>query len=117
MLTSLEYDDDTTIIPRSTYIIARRLPAVKQGRGTAARYVSGKMPTAALPNAGRIEKSFAAQKSGMQNKQDHFGNRNPNQMNGGSMQGGDAQSEEDKIAQMFAQSTEQWQQTQEKMAK
>ncbi|KAK3366557.1 DWNN domain-containing protein [Podospora didyma] len=38
------YDDDTTIIPRSTTVIARRMPPKIQGRGSAARYVSGKMP-------------------------------------------------------------------------
>ena len=87
------------------------MPAVKPGRGTAARYVSGKMPTAALPNAGRIEKSFAAQKNGI-HKQDNFGNRNQGQQR----TAGEAETEEDRIAQMFQQSTEQWQQTQEKMA-
>ena len=39
-----EYDDDTTIIPRSTSVTARRLPAARPGKGGAARYVSGKMP-------------------------------------------------------------------------
>ncbi|KAL2130187.1 hypothetical protein VTI74DRAFT_6776 [Chaetomium olivicolor] len=38
------YDDDTTIIPRSTTVIARRMPPKIPGRGGAARYVSGKMP-------------------------------------------------------------------------
>ena len=38
------YDDDTTIIPRSTTVIARRMPPKVSGRGGAARYVSGKMP-------------------------------------------------------------------------
>lgn len=37
--TNEEYDDDTAIIPRSTSIIARRKPAIKAGRGSAARYV------------------------------------------------------------------------------
>lgn len=44
ILTSIEYDDDTTIIPRSTSIIARRLPPLKPGAGRAARYMSGQMP-------------------------------------------------------------------------
>ena len=77
------------------------------------------MPTAALPNAGRIEKSFAAQKNAMNNRQDNdrFGNRNQNQQNGPHQGGGGGgDSEEDKIAQMFQQSNEQWQQTQERMA-
>lgn len=44
ILISIEYDDDTTIIPRSTSIIARRLPPLKPGAGRAARYMSGQMP-------------------------------------------------------------------------
>lgn len=43
----IEYVDDTTIIPRSTSIVARRHPAVRPGKGGAARYVSGKMPVGA----------------------------------------------------------------------
>ncbi|KAK4193118.1 protein MPE1 [Podospora australis] len=38
------YDDDTSIIPRSTTVIARRMPSKVPGRGGAARYVNGKMP-------------------------------------------------------------------------
>ena len=48
------YEDDTTQIPRSTTVIARRLPASKPGAGRAARYVTGKMPVTAK-NAHRIE--------------------------------------------------------------
>ena len=48
------YDDDTVQIPRSTTVIARRLPASKPGAGKAARYVSGKMPVTAK-NQHRIE--------------------------------------------------------------
>ncbi|KAK0727185.1 DWNN domain-containing protein [Lasiosphaeria miniovina] len=48
------YDDDTTIIPRSTTVIARRMPPKIQGRGGAARYVSGKMPAHAK-NSSRKE--------------------------------------------------------------
>jgi len=48
------YDDDTTIIPRSTTVIARRMPPKIPGRGGAARYVSGKMPVHAK-NSSRKE--------------------------------------------------------------
>ncbi|KAM7218959.1 DWNN domain containing protein [Rhypophila decipiens] len=48
-----EYDDDTTIIPRSTTVIARRMPPKVQGRGSAARYVSGKMPVHAKNSSRR----------------------------------------------------------------
>src|SRR5665213_751951 len=54
-----EYDDDTTLIPRSTTVVARRLPALKQGHGRAARYVSGKMPVHAK-NSSRREQAAKA---------------------------------------------------------
>ncbi|KAL2146509.1 hypothetical protein VTI28DRAFT_3690 [Corynascus sepedonium] len=47
------YDDDTTIIPRSTTVIARRMPPKVAGRGGAARYVSGKMPVHAKNSSRR----------------------------------------------------------------
>ena len=43
-----EYDDDTTIISRSSTVIARRMPASKPGAGRAARYVSGRAPVRAI---------------------------------------------------------------------
>jgi protein MPE1 len=58
-LTFAEYDDDTTQIPRSSTVIARRLPASKPGAGKAARYVTGKMPVNAR-NAHRIESTASA---------------------------------------------------------
>ena len=58
-LTRAEYDDDTTQIPRSTTVIARRLPAARPGAGRAARYVTGKMPVNAK-NAHRIESTATA---------------------------------------------------------
>lgn len=48
------YDDDTALIPRSTSVVARRLPPSKPGAGRAARYMSGKVPTHAK-NASRKE--------------------------------------------------------------
>lgn len=52
-----EYDDDTVIIPRSTTVIARRMPPKIQGRGGAARYVSGKMPVHAKNSSRREQTS------------------------------------------------------------
>ena len=37
----LEYKDDTYIIPRSSSVIAKRIPAAKPGKGKAAMYISG----------------------------------------------------------------------------
>lgn len=97
----LEYDDDTTIIPRSTTVIARRQPAIKPGAGRAARYVSGKMPISAK-NAGRREqaaKSSAPKPSSTAINQMH-----------------NAMTEEEKMAAMFAAQTEQWSAQQEELS-
>ncbi|KAK0652283.1 DWNN domain-containing protein [Cercophora newfieldiana] len=51
------YDDDTVIIPRSTTVIARRMPPKITGRGGAARYVSGKMPVHAKNSSRREQNS------------------------------------------------------------
>ncbi|UZP35711.1 hypothetical protein NXS19_003527 [Fusarium pseudograminearum] len=98
---SEEYDDDTTIIPRSTTVIARRQPALKPGAGRAARYVSGKMPVTAK-NAGRKEQ--AAKASVSKPSSDAI-----SQMN-------NAMTEEEKMAAMFAAQTEQWSAQQEEMS-
>ncbi|KAK4250654.1 protein MPE1 [Corynascus novoguineensis] len=57
------YDDDTTIIPRSTTVIARRMPPKVAGRGGAARYVSGKMPVHAKNSSRREQTAKPAPKS------------------------------------------------------
>ncbi|KFA60296.1 hypothetical protein S40285_07697 [Stachybotrys chlorohalonatus IBT 40285] len=98
---SEEYDDDTTILPRSTVVIARRQPALKPGAGRAARYVSGKMPVSAK-NAGRREqasKAAAAKANSTAISQMHS-----------------AMTEEEKMAAMFAAQSEQWSAQQEEMS-
>lgn len=102
----VEYDDDTTIIPRSTSVIAKRLPAIKAGKGGAARYVSGKMPQNAK-NTHRTEVSMS--KAPTQGK----GLVVPN----GLAETNGAQTEEDRIAAMFKQGADQWEQQQQEMAK
>ena len=97
----VEYDDDTTIIPRSTTVIARRQPALNPGAGRAARYVSGKMPVTAK-NAGRKEQAVKASSS--KPSSDAI-----SQMN-------NAMTEEEKMAAMFAAQTEQWSAQQEEMS-
>lgn len=98
---SEEYDDDTTIIPRSTTVIARRQPALKPGAGRAARYVHGKMPVTAK-NAGRKEQTAKASSSKPSSNA-------LSQMN-------NAMTEEEKMAAMFAAQTEQWSAQQEEMS-
>jgi protein MPE1 len=102
----LEYDDDTTIIPRSTSIVAKRLPPARANRGSAARYVSGKMPVTAK-NSSRLEKasSSTATASG------------PGQNGNALLEMNNAQTEEEKIAAMFRAGAEQWDQQKKEMAK
>lgn len=95
-----EYDDDTTIIPRSTIVIARRLPPMKPGAGRAARYVSGKMPVNAKNSSRKEQAAKAATKS----TSNAFA-----QMNS-------AMTEEEKMAAMFQAQSEQWSAQQEEMA-
>lgn len=97
-----EYDDDTSIIPRSTTVIAKRLPAVKAGRGGAARYVSGKIPQNAK-NFHRMEAPATKPSSS-------------NASNGATAMNG-AQNEEERIAAMFKMGADQWAQQQQEMAR
>lgn len=101
LFSKIEYDDDTTIIPRSTTVIARRQPASKPGAGRAARYVSGKMPVSAK-NAGRKEQSLKASAS------------KPSATAISDMN--NALTEEEKMAAMFAAQTEQWSAQQEELS-
>ena len=99
----IEYDDDTTIIPRSTSVIARRLPPIKPGAGRAARYMSGKMPVS-MKNSSRKEQSSS--KSTAKSTTTTI----PTQMNS-------AMTEEQRMAAMFEAQNEQWTTQQEEMAK
>ncbi|KAL9603968.1 MAG: hypothetical protein Q9179_002030 [Wetmoreana sp. 5 TL-2023] len=103
--TGEEYDDDTYSIPRSTTVIAKRMPASKPGRGGAARYVSGKMPQ----NAKTSHRIDAAAVSSASTSQQADGPNGLSDMNG-------AQTEEEKIAAMFKLGADQWAQQQREMA-
>lgn len=105
-LTCLEYDDDTAIVPRSTTVIAKRLPAAKAGRGGAARYVSGKMPQ----NAKGSHKTEAPMLKQINQTKPTKSIQAVPEVNG-------AQTEEQRIAAMFQQGADQWAQQQQAMAK
>ncbi len=100
-----EYDDDTTIIPRSTSITARRVPPAKAGRGNGARYVSGKAPVNAR-NTSRMEASIS--KPALQGSASKAATVVP---------GKDGpKTEEEQIAAMFQAGAAQWEQQQKEMA-
>ncbi|KAI1176552.1 DWNN domain-containing protein [Nemania sp. FL0916] len=94
-----EYDDDTTIIPRSTTVVARRLPPQKPGAGRAARYVSGKMPSSAK-NSSRKEAVIKVTKP----------------VTTGLAQMSTALTEEEKMMAMFQAESDQWTAQQEEMS-
>ena len=122
--TDEEYKDDNFSIPRATHVTVRRLPASKPGRGTAQLYVNDtKAPTAAaahqvpepppttaapsMPYRGPMSKRFDGRDAPATSEPsapiqsaviDH------------------QQDEASKIAAMFQASTEQWEETQERMA-
>lgn len=98
----IEYDDDTSVIPRSTTVIAKRLPAQKHGRGGAARYVSGKMPQNAR-NSHRMEALSTKPIA-------------PSVANGTDSLNGH-QTEEENMAAVLKMGADQWVQQQEQMAR
>jgi len=101
----LVYDDDTTIIPRSTTVIAKRLPATKPGRGGAARYVSGKMPVTAK-NSHRSETASKANANSLSAKSSTtYANVS------------ELQTEEERMAAVLKMGADQWEQQQQEMAK
>ncbi|KAL5333583.1 DWNN domain-containing protein [Aspergillus crustosus] len=100
--TKEEYDDDTSVIPRSTSVIARRLPASRQGKGGAARYVSGKMPVNAR-TASRTDHPVSNRMA-----------KNP--LNNGVQELNNAQTEEEKINALFNLQANQWKEQQQEMA-
>ncbi|EDN04171.1 conserved hypothetical protein [Histoplasma mississippiense (nom. inval.)] len=101
--TNEEYDDDTTIVPRSTSVIARRLPAARPGKGGAARYVSGKMPVNARSSA-RIDAPLSNRPNGGGTTINNITDLNT------------AQSEDEKIKALFSLQETQWKEQQNEMA-
>ncbi|EMC96035.1 hypothetical protein BAUCODRAFT_514262 [Baudoinia panamericana UAMH 10762] len=93
-----KYDDDTTQIPRSTTVIARRLPATKPGAGRAARYVTGKMPIMAK-NQHRVEQMPATSGKG-------------GPASSAAANGNNEMTEEEKLAAMLNANNEVWKQDQ-----
>ena len=89
------------IIPRSTSVVAKRLPPARNNRGTAEKYVSGKMNTYAL-NQGRTEKSNVSKPSAPSAKTNEV-----------SKITGDT--EEERIKAMFQASTANWDSAQKEM--
>ncbi|KAI9604775.1 hypothetical protein H4Q26_002744 [Puccinia striiformis f. sp. tritici PST-130] len=119
--TDEEYSNDHTIIPRSSSVIARRLPPKRPGHGNAQQYVgvnlTGTNNRANPPltahvdwrGGGAISKDF---------RDRNESNPNPPQVTTFTpvLSGGERDSEAESMAAMFAAQDQQWQKTQETMA-
>jgi protein MPE1 len=91
---SEEYTDDTTIIPRSSSVIVRRLPpSLGPGRGKASRYVTGRAPIKAISKA--VTSTPAAAFPDLSN----------------------ARTDEERLAAIMAAESTSWEQQQQEMAK
>ncbi|CDW97748.1 hypothetical protein [Sporisorium scitamineum] len=138
--TNDEYKDDNFLVPRSTQVIVRRLPPSKPGRGTAQNYVAdvngagdttGASRFSTTANASGVKPTDArsqAYRGPMTMRFD--GGKDPSSSSaggpstsaGGSGIGGGDPSvaatgdEADRIAAMFQATTEQWDETQERMS-
>ena len=91
-------------MPRSTTVIAKRLPASKPGRGGAARYVSGRMPVNAKSSHRAEMPSKVTPPNRATNATDRISDIT-------------GETEEERIAAMFKSGADQWAQTQQEMAK
>ncbi|KAK9468588.1 DWNN domain-containing protein [Lipomyces arxii] len=103
--TNEEYEDDSEVLPRSTSVVIRRRAPSKPGRGTGARYASGKsQPIAAIPS-GAARRAPGHE----QNLMDTVGS-------GTGIPHKNGNSEDDMINAMFQAQNENWRHTQEHMA-
>lgn len=125
--TDEEYKDDNATIPRATHVTVRRLPPSKPGRGTAQIYVAdmqnpaggGSMHDATpapstsqrIPYRGPMSKRFDGRDAPAPDQPATPAPTVPIQS-----AAIDHQDEASKIAAMFQASTEQWEETQERMA-
>ncbi|CAH1767010.1 10236_t:CDS:2 [Entrophospora sp. SA101] len=116
---SEEYSDDNAIIPRNTPIVVRRVPT-KPGKGTANRYLEGAPVT--QRNYMNVNRSGNNATNGSMSKifeppnQTHHLSPYSTPTPITTTQDSTEQSEEDKIATMFKQTSEFWEKTQEQMA-
>ncbi|CBQ67722.1 conserved hypothetical protein [Sporisorium reilianum SRZ2] len=136
--TNDEYKDDNFLVPRSTQVIVRRLPPSKPGRGTAQNYVADVNGAADTTGASRF--SSTANASGVRPTDPRSqayrgpmtmrfdGGPSSSSAGGPSASAGDGGGgggnpavaatgdEADRIAAMFQATTEQWDETQERMS-
>lgn len=118
MDTEEEYDDDTMVIPRSSSVLVKRLPAIRGNKfgnsninslnasnlGNAVRYVTGKP---------RVNVTKKPVRSSMENTTNSTTTNMNTNINTNISSNG---TEDEKIANMFANQENQWEQTQQEMS-
>lgn len=129
--TEEEYKDDNAIVPRSSQVIARRLPPSKAGRGSAAQYVADVQLGGANSNveerAGQLQQTDSRRGPVHRGQMTmRFDSRDAAGSSGSAaaapkeavqaMNAGLEGDEASRIAAMFQATTEQWDETQERMA-
>ncbi|KAF8906284.1 DWNN domain-containing protein [Gymnopilus junonius] len=125
--TKQEFKDDSTIIPRSSSVIVKRLPAARPGRGKASLYVNGVAP--AMPTSEPVSRSGSAanaptwHKGAMSKRFDGKDESTPTTVSPSKQSTpipvGSAVTQEDEavaMAAMFQAQTQNWEETQEKMS-
>ncbi|KAJ3152353.1 hypothetical protein HDU86_005882 [Geranomyces michiganensis] len=115
--TNEEYKDDMYQIPRNTSVLVSRQPASKPGKGTAQKYLTTSMPTGAMMGGSRGR--GAPMPAVGPPKHHSLNNRAPQKPTAPGEPPKtevEGETEEDRIANMFKMQTEQWAETQDRMA-
>lgn len=112
-----EYKDDNYSIPRSSQVIVRRLPPSRPGRGTAQLYVADMQ----APAAGALEPPPSAPASSSSSMYRgpmtrRFDGRDVGAAQASAPAGAQGDDEAARIAAMFQATTDNWDETQERMA-
>ncbi|KAF7982545.1 hypothetical protein HWV62_27514 [Athelia sp. TMB] len=119
-----EYKDDSTLIPRGTSLIVKRMPAVRAGKGKAAMYIAGvgnstpssepvQRPGSHVAGGGPTWHKGAMSKR-FDGKEEPPLNKTPTTTTSGSAAAKD--DEQAAMAAMFQAQTANWEETQEKMS-
>ena len=110
-----EYHDDNYMIPRSTHVVVRRLPASRPGRGTAQLYVAEMQAPVGAPEPAPARQPQSAPYRGPMSMR--FDGKDTSSAPTISSAALDESSDEaSRIAAMFQATSEQWDETQERMA-
>lgn len=119
MRADAEYKDDNTTIPRSSHVTVRRLPPSKPGRGTAQNYVADLQAAPGAPAAAEPAPGPSSMYRGPMTRRFDAPSAEPGMPSAPVVPASAVSEHPDeasKIAAMFLASSEQWEETQERMS-